>query len=65
MLMLAKKGQATRASDTWTVSVLMHGGVLVLCDSVSECCMVICEAALEIEVMMARVVSTGHVEALN
>ena len=58
-------GRARRASDTWTASVLMHGGVLVLCDSVSECCMVICEWAWEIEVMVAGVVSTGHVAEFN
>ena len=58
-------GWAGRASNTWIVYVLMHGGVLVLCDSVSECCMVICEWAWEIEVMVARVVSMGHVVAFN
>jgi len=58
-------GQAGRPSDTWTVSVLMHGGVLVLCDSISECCIVICEWAWEIEVMMAEVVSMGHVAGFN
>ena len=58
-------GRVGKASNTWTMSVLMHGGVLVLCDSVNDCCMVICEWAWEIEVMVARVVSTGHVVAFN